>query len=204
MRLRGTLMIGMVAVLLLVGLGAKEHKLVDRWTEPQLERRKFKKLLIIAITDDLQARKNFENRFVSHLRGKQIQGVTSYSIVTDLSTLDGRSKQEVLEEIAALKVDGAISVRVVPLKKLSETEWGQAWRVEVAGDGTIRKLIDQTLPLESGKAKKYGVEVALWDQSEKGPIWGGRTNPYTVEQMRKGAAEFVQFVMYALEIEDLL
>ena len=31
-----------------------------------------------------------------------------------------------------------------------------------------------------------------------------QTERETQEQMRKGAAEFVQFVMYALEIDDLI
>ena len=131
MRLRQVL-IGLLTLILLLGTGAKQgHKLVDRWFDPEFERQKFKKLLVIAITDDLQARKNFENRFVSHLRGKYIEAVTSYSLVTDLVTLDGKSKEDVLAAIDELKIDGAISVRTVSLRGLSEKDWGQAWASEV-------------------------------------------------------------------------
>jgi hypothetical protein len=204
MRLRGIVLTGLVATIVLFGTGAKEHKLVDRWKDPEFQTRQFKKLLIIAITDDVEARKVFENRFVSHLRGKGIEGVTSYSIVADLTKVDELKREEILAVLEERGVDGAISVRVVPLKKTSEEEWGTAWKEEVQGDGTLRQLIEATLPLSGEKSKKYGVEAALWGGDGRGRIWGGRTNPYTRDEMKKGAADFVQFVMYALDLVDLL
>jgi hypothetical protein len=90
------------------------------------------------------------------------------------------------------------------LKELGEEEWADAWKQEVRGGGTLRELIDASLPPQTKKSSKYGVEVALWDTRTGALIWGGRTNSYTREQMKKGASDFVQFVMFALEIEDLI
>jgi hypothetical protein len=35
-------------------------------------------------------------------------------------------------------------------------------------------------------------------------VWGGRTDPYTVGEMRKGAAEFAQFVMHGLDLDGMI
>ena len=204
MKLRGLALPGAVGVMLLLALGAKERKLVERWTDPQFERHRFEKLLIIAVTDDAEARKNFENLFVSHLRGKGIEGVTSHSMVEDLTAVDASARQELLHLIDEKKIDGAISVRAVPLKDIDEREWAARWSEEVRAGGTLRQLIEQTLPVARGKGRRYGIEAALWDANGWHRVWGGRTDPYTVEGMRKGAPEFVQFVMYALDLDGLV
>ena len=65
---RGILSAVTAAVLIATGVHAGEHKLVNRWKAPQAKGKQFKKLLVIGITSDLEVRKAFENKFVSHLR----------------------------------------------------------------------------------------------------------------------------------------
>jgi hypothetical protein len=125
-------------------------------------------------------------------------------MASDLASIDESEREQIIKSIEEQEIDGAISVRVVPLKGLDEAQWAASWKQEVQSDETLRNLIEESLPLSGQKAGKYGVEVALWDAKSGNRIWGGRTNPYTREQMKKGAADFVQFVMYALEIEDLI
>lgn len=204
MRVRTLVWLLLLATIVTLGTGASKHKLEDRWTNPDHKRREHKKLLVIAITEDREARGIFEDRFVSHLRGKSIQAVTSRTMAPDLTDIDASQREQIIKSIEEQQIDGAISVRAVPLKGQSEEEWAEAWKQEVRGGGTLRELIDASLPVETNKSKKYGVEVALWDTKSGDLIWGGRTNSYTRDQMKKGAADFVQFVMFALEIEDLI
>ena len=70
--------------------GPKAHKLVDRWKDPDFERREFRKLIIVGITDDREVRRNFENKFVSHLRGRDIQGITSHSAFVERRSVVAR------------------------------------------------------------------------------------------------------------------
>lgn len=193
-----------LAILLVSGLGAKERKLVERWADPEFQRTRFQKLLVIAITSDAEARKNFENLFVSHLRGKGIEGVTSHSMVADLGQIEPVDRQEILRLIEERQIDGAISIRAVPLKTIDEAQWAAAWSAEVRGDGTLRRLIETTLPGAGGKARRYGVEAALWNAADGNQVWGGRTDPYSLDGMRKGAAEFVQLVMHGLDLDGLI
>jgi hypothetical protein len=178
------------------------HRLVERWKDTGRETRRFGKLLVVAITDDYEARRNFENKFVSQLRGIGVDGVTSHSLVEELDSVE--HEQAMLRILEDLKIDGAITVRAVPLNDLSEVEWGTAWREEVRAGDDLRTLIDETLPLMEQKAKRYGVEVALWDASSRARIWAARTDSYKRKEMRDGAGEFVQFVMRALRMAELL
>lgn len=204
MRLRSLVWLALLATVVMLGTGATKHRIEDRWTDPDYERKEHRKLLIIAITEDREARAIFEDRFVSHLRGKRIEGVTSRTMAPDLAAIDDSERERIIKAIEEQQIDGAISVRTVPLKGQSEAEWAEAWKKKVRSDETLRQLIEESLPLSRQKGGKYGVEVALWDAKSGNRIWGGRTNPYTREQMKNGAADFVQFVMYALEIEDLI
>ena len=195
--------IAAVAVIaILLGTGAKNHRLVDRWENPDFEKRSFLKLLVIGITDDRQARHGFEDLFVSHLRGKGIEGLTSYSLVRELGTAD--DEKALIAILDDREVDAAITVRVVPLKDLDEAEWAEQWNAAVNSDQTVRDLVEETLPLDQGKSKKYGLEVSLWDVENRQRVWAARTTPYTVKQMRKGTGSFVQMVMHGMEYNELL
>lgn len=206
MRHRHAITVGAL-LLALLGTGARKdpadtHRLVDRWAAPEIAQGKFQKLLVIGIAADIDARKRFENKFVSHLRGRQIEGVTSYSLVPDLTAIE--DERAIVQAVRELGVDGAISVRVVPLKDTTESAWGEQWRAEVQTAGDLRAMIDASLPVTPGDSKQYGVEVALWETGGWTRIWGARTNPYTRKQMKAGAGAFVQDVMAALRSAELL
>jgi hypothetical protein len=172
------------------------HRLVDRWRNPDFESREFRNLLVIGIADLTEERKQFENKFVSHLRSRDIDGVTSYSIVPRLDQPVQRDK--LVRQLDEMGVDGAITVRLVPLKSISETEWAIAWDEQMDRFGTIRELIDETLPIENVKSKEYGVEVALWEGTNWTRVWGARTNSYKRKQLADASGDFVQFTMRAL------
>jgi hypothetical protein len=193
-----------LATVVTLATGASKHRIEDRWTNPDIERHEYRKLLVIAITDDREVRAVFEDRFVSHLRGKSIEAVTSRSLAPDLASIDEAQRTEIIKTVEEQGIDGAISVRAVPLKGQGGKDWTEDWSRQVRGDGTLRQLIEESLPISTEKSKKYGIEAALWDAKSGHRIWGGRTNPYTRDQLKKGAADLTQFIMYALEIEDLI
>ena len=201
MRHRGVLVVLALFALLTAGAGEK-HSLVDSSKAEGVKRREFLNLLVLAITDDREARRNFENKFVSHLRGRGTDGFTSHTLSADLG---GEGNGEaIVQMIHDEGIDGVISVRVVPLKGIKEPEWGAAWSEAMQSEGDLRQLINDSLPVADAKGKKFGIEVALWETDGWTRIWGARTNPYTRGEMRSGSSEFVRFVMYELERDGLL
>jgi len=198
---REMVVLGLVAALVIVGTGAKIMKLEDRWTASKLPSDTFKKVLVVGITENRQARGQFEDLFVSHLRGRNIEGVTSRTIVPDLMEMDDSDK--IVEIIRDQKIDGAISVRLVYLKGSDEDAWSSAYTAWTAGDQSLRDLIDDTLPIDRKKGQ-VGVEVSLWDTEDGKRLWSARTAPMSQKQLKKVPPGFVQEVMDALYRVDLL
>jgi len=196
--IRRRALLGSLVLVSLLFLGATvDIRVVEQWTAPTAKAETFGKLLVVAITDDRETRNRFEDKFVSHLRGRGIHGVTSHSIVPDLQVIE--DIHAVIDRIQELEIDGAISIRLAPLDARTEADWSAAWREEAEAEGTLRELIEATLPVVETKAKKYGVEVALWGTMERSRIWAGRTGSYKRKQLSKGAGGFVQNVMQALK-----
>jgi len=203
MKRRQILSAGLAVLLIAVGAGASRIKIAERWSDPNFDKKPFRNLLIIGIGEDTEARKQFEFKFISHLRGRGIHGIPSRSIVPDLGGEIDREK--VIEELDRRAVDGAITVRVVPLKQHGGAEeWATSWRNWLDRRETIRDLVRRTLAESTDKSSKYGVEVALWKSGRWNCVWAGRTDGYSRKQVRKGASDFVQAVMDALKNERLM
>ena len=195
---RGKSLAGLALALLL--LGAASPRIADQRLDESYGAGEFRKLIVVAITDDFQVRKNFENKFVSHLRGRGIGGVTSYSLVPDLTAEE--DDERLIREIREQGIDGAITVRLVALRdEMTEEAWIAAW---TEADGDLRELINQSLPVSTVRAKRYGVEAALWEAENWERIWAGRSDPTKAKPLRKHSGEFVQSVMNVLTNRMLL
>ena len=179
------------------------YRLIDRWENPD-DYRRFKKFLVVGLSDDKEVRHQFENNFVSQLRGRDIDAMASYRIARDLVDIDDTERAKILQAIEDENIDGVISVRAVRLKDITEEQWIENWKAQVEGDGTFRDLINETLPLSEDKVKHYGVELTVWDVENRQRIWAGRTNVLRRKQLKKGVSEFVRGVMGALVTADLV
>jgi hypothetical protein len=168
----------------------------ESWLSPNYKG-EFHKMIVIGISDDKAVRNHFEDKFVSHLRGKGIEGVTSHSLVADLQKIENRN--QILDKIMEQEIDGAISVRVVPLKKGTEEAWHRAWAEGTEREDTLRMLIEETLPVEPSKAKLFGVEIAVWETKNSYRVWSGRSNGHKKKQLQEGAGDFIGYTLDALK-----
>jgi hypothetical protein len=187
--------VALVAVLLLGA--APPPKIVAEWNSPQDTDTKFRNFLAIGISDDREVRHRFEDKLVSHLRGKDVSAVTSYSVVPDL--LHPGSREEILKKIEELQIDAAISFRVIPLEDRAEADWDAQWRSEASAGGTLKDLVAATLPVKKVKSKKYGVEVTLWIVGSRGRLWTGRSGLHSRQELFKGAGDFIHDVVQTLQ-----
>ena len=153
-----------------------EHRLVEEWRDPDFEQRLFQKVLIIGISDLAEERNLFEDKFLTHLRGEKVDGVPSHDIVPQLDWVEARAA--IIAALEEKGVDGAITVRLVPLDDLKEEGWAEEWRRQAGPDVRVRDLIEQTLPIPEKRAKRYGIEVAMWDSTDWQVIWAARTDTY--------------------------
>ena len=183
------------------GAGKPPPSIVDSWRSPGFKG-EFHKLVVIGITDDQDVRHHFEDKFVSHLRGHGIDGVTSHSLVADLQQIENRN--QILDRIMEQEIDGAISVRLVPLKRGGDDAWQRAWAEGREQDANLRMLIEETLPAEPTKASRFGLEIAVWETENGHRVWAGRTDGHKLKQLQKSAGDFIQYTLGALKDAGLL
>lgn len=155
------------------------------------------KILIVAIADDPELRNRFEDKFATHLRGREIGAVASHSLVPSLADLGDRDK--LLAEIEKQGIEGVMTVRAVALDDVGEDAWVAAWKTWLAGESTVRQLIEQTLPLPPKRAKRYGIEFALWGGSPGRRLWAARTNTCSRSDLEEGVGELLQLAIDGLK-----
>ena len=175
--------------------------LADRWSAGT-GREPFRKVLVVAITRNAPARRHYEDLFVTQIRGREEEGITSYPIVPDLDHPGDREK--ILETLFAGGVDGVITARAVSLDDRKEAEWAAAWRQEVTSSVAIRPYVSESLQNLHPDAKLLGIEFALWDVQTGQRLWAGRSAPVKIKKLRKDANLLVQDVMTQLIFEDRL
>jgi hypothetical protein len=162
---------------------------------------KFTKLVVLGIAGDRELRHRFEDRFVSHLRGKDRAARTSYSLVDDLTRPADREK--LLSALKADGVDGVLTVRAVPLQGEADKSWPAAWDAWVEAPTTVRALVAASQAEPKG-AKRYGVEVTLWELESGARPWAARTGVYERKKLREAAGDLMQETIALLREEKLL
>jgi len=193
----------LVALVCCAAIADDDVRVAKSWTTPDLGTgNEVKKILVVGITSNRETRRHFENRFVSHLRGRGYDGATSHSLVEDLGRIENR--RVVLDKIAELGIDSAISVRLVPLADRTAKEWFEAWDAALERETTLKQLIGEALPDSETKTRWYGIEVVLWEAGSGRRLWAARTGAHTMKQLRKGAGDFVQDVLGSLKLARLL
>ena len=197
MRRLAAIVVLALLVATLMGAAPPPPQLVAQWSSPADVGQMFHKIVAIGITDDRELRHRFEDKVVAFLRGKDVEAVTSYSLVPDLTA--PVSREAILQQIEALKIDAALSFRAVPLGKRDEASWEAEWVRESEGTGTLRDLIQATLPLKATKSKLYGVEVTLLTLGTPPRLWSGRSGPHKMDELREGASGFILDVIGALQ-----
>lgn len=156
------------------------------------------KVLVLGITQDAGVRRGFEDRFVSILKGRGVDGLPSWKVSEGLG--EAPDKEKILIALTGSGIDAVLTVRPVPLAKDEPEEtWATAWKTSWEKPMTIRQLIDETLPLpEQKKVKRAGVEIALWEVATRGRFWTGRTGVHSPRHIRESVPDLVQQTIDAL------
>lgn len=191
-----------VLVLLAAGVASAAGYLLDHWTDPQRKRQPYKKFVVITITRDV-ARRRFEDRFVSLLRGRNAQAMTSYAMIPDFDKAG--EPEEYVGKLLADTVDAVITVRLTPMDGRTIDDWTAAWHAELEQPLRGRDYIIESLkrPVDP-KVETYGGEVAIWDLQSGHRIWAARSIPMKLEDLREQSTPIVQAVIDQLRYENLL
>jgi hypothetical protein len=197
-----TLAILLTAVVASPALAQEASLLTERWTPERIEARDYSTALVVGIARDDQARKNFENKMVSHLRGRDIESVSSYSIVDDLHRPGETST--ILDDLLAKRVDAIITVRLIPAKEVIENAFVDVWNEGADSELRLRAYIQSALEGPAPKAKEFYVEIGLWEMVvSRSRVWAARTDAHKIKKLRKFSGEIIQDTIDGLELDRI-
>jgi hypothetical protein len=153
------------------------------------------KILVVGISNDREIRNRFEDKFVSHIRGRGKGAIASHELVPSLTEIPDRDK--ILAAIDKEGVDSVMTVRAVGLDDIEEKDWIASWEAWVGKNPTsVRELIERTLPVPKKRPQRHGIEFALWEtRPATRLLWVGRSGSLTRKDLKAGAVDLIQAVI---------
>ena len=186
----------MLALLLSLLLAPASHaadaplRLADREVLASPGEFRLANVLVVGISDDRDIRNRFEDRFVTHLRGRGVQATASHSIVPDLTDLEDRDR--ILSAIYTEGIDAVLTVRAARVERRGDDDWIAAWDAWSAAASTPRELIEASLPITGKQTKKYGVEFALWEIAGPRRLWAAHSDVVKRKRLDDGVGDLLQ------------
>jgi hypothetical protein len=190
MRITGTVLVAGLLVASAIHAADDPLRIADRVVLESPGDVRIANVLVVGISDDREVRNRFEDRFVTHLRGRGVQASASHSIVPDLTDLEGRDR--ILGAIYAEGIDAVLTVRAVRVERRGDADWIAAWDAWSAAASTPRELIEANLPITGKQAKRYGVEFALWEIAGPRRLWAARSDVVKRKRLDDGSGDLLQ------------
>ena len=81
-------------------------RLVDSWVNNKYNNYKPKKVLVVGLTDNLTARKIFEEKLALALKNRNINAIESYDVFENKFTSKKQTEDSIQKEVKRLKVNG--------------------------------------------------------------------------------------------------
>lgn len=105
-----------IIIVLIVLTGCSSTQFVDSWKNPETTSFNPKKALVVGITDNLTARKIFEEDFKDALILRNINAVESTTVLSEGFTSSKKSEEEINEMIQNISNDGFDAVVITVVK----------------------------------------------------------------------------------------
>ncbi|WP_372793165.1 hypothetical protein [Lutibacter sp.] len=202
-----------VIIVLLVFTACSSIKFVDSWRNEEISTFKPKKLLVVGMTDNLTARKFFEEELKKSFGLHGIYAEESTNVFDKTFTKSKKSEDEVnemIEEIADNGFDAVIISAVKGVdKKISypSNYYSVGYRWSHFGHYYFRFQDVYYDPGYYESYKVYTVETSIYNLNEddgKSLVWVGSLNLIDPQTISSTVKEYVAKIIKQLESEKLI
>jgi hypothetical protein len=195
-----------VLVLSLVGLmawGCASTRLVNIWQGPKFAGPPLTRIMVLDITTQAGIRRTFEDEFVRQLDAKGVQGVASYTLISE----DGEvPKERLAEAVKASGVQGVIVTRLVRVEIPTQVYWGPYAGPPYPGFYGYYSWAWNTHydPPQVYTYEGVIAETDLFDAPNETLVWSGTTETYAPQSVKKGISEFAAVIIKALSASHII
>ncbi len=200
-----------IAVLTLMGCSSTE--LVENWKNPEIVIFDASKVLIVGMTQNADARKNFESSLHREFKRRGIESMRSMDLF-DVKFTDSKKTEKELDAVEEQLLDKDFDA--ILLTKIIGSENRAVFRKKLADwtnyDNTFREeyLGNQSIYYDEGYYDKYTVynaETSLYCicvDKKRQLIWRGSIDILDPINIDKSVSDYVKLVVTAMEEQDLI
>lgn len=177
-------------------------KLSADWTKDGYKGKKYDKIAVIAITENLAARMAFEDRAVKLFQAEGINAVSGLEYFPQNMTESDKEPANLLKIVAANKIDAIITMSVVDSKESMRYQSGDKYLVAEADDfSSFEPYYHKTIKTVSSPGyyapgKTFLVEAALHDltgnfeSKAQSLVWSGQSDLVNPSSPESAALNF--------------
>jgi hypothetical protein len=187
--------------------------MVDSWKSEEYTNYQPKKVLIVGITQNLTARKLFEDQLKNEFLSRNIEAVESFEVFESSFTSAKQTEEDITKEVEKLSNKGFDAVLISAVKGVDE-------KTTYSGDTFVRDyywrrfgryyyLYQDAYFVEGyyNKYKVYNIEAALYDlksDNEKSLVWVASYNIVDPKKIDTTVNDYVSVIIASLEKEGYI
>lgn len=202
---------GVLITLLL--LNCSTTRLVDSWVNKEYVAYKPHKVLVVGVTDNLIARKMFEEKLVSELKIRNIDAIESYEVFETTFLNERQTEENIQKEVDRISKNGFDAVLISVVKGVDEKT---VYTSDIFGTNYYwgrfghYYYVYQDVFFEPGyyeKYKIYNIETTLYnlkENNDKSLVWIASFNMVDPKTIDKSVKDYVRGIITSLEKEAII
>ncbi|MCK0178394.1 hypothetical protein MWU50_03735 [Flavobacteriaceae bacterium S0862] len=200
-----------VVVLLLTSCTAV--KMTDTWVNKEYTNYQPKKVLIVGLTDNLIARKMFEEQLKTELINRGIDAVESYDVFKPTFTSLKQTEEDIEKEVKRISNDGFDAILISAVKGIDE-------KVSYSGDtyrrdyywrrfGRYYYLVQDVYLIEGyyNEYEIYHIEASLYnlkENNDKSLVWVASYDIVDPKRINTTVTNYVTAIIKSLEEKRII
>ena len=203
----------LILIVLIVLMGCSSTKFIVSWKNPEISSFNPSKVMVMGITDNLAARKIFEQDFKKALSLRNINAVESIAVLNNNFTNSKQSEEDIDEMIKEIAKDGFDAVIITAVKGV-EKQKSYYDNYPLVGYSLSRfggyyywyQDIYYT-PKYYETYNVYHLETSIYNlnsSENKSLVWVGSFNIVDPEKISKTVKDYVEKMILQLENENIL
>ncbi|MCK0109460.1 hypothetical protein MWU58_09155 [Flavobacteriaceae bacterium S0825] len=200
-----------VVVLLLTSCSAA--KMTDTWVNKEYTNYQPKKVLIVGLTDNLIARKMFEEQLKTELINRGIDAVESYDVFKPTFTSLKQTEEDIENEVKRISNEGFDAILISAVKGIEE-------KVSYSGDtyrrdyywrrfGRYYYLVQDVYLIEGyyNKYDIYHIEASLYnlkENNDKSLVWVASYDIVDPKRINTTVTNYVTAIIKSLEEKRII
>lgn len=203
----------LILVFTIIFFGCSSAELVDNWKNPDIVIFDASKVLVVGMTQDEDARVDFESRLKAEFDKREVESMRSIDLF-DVNFTDSKRTEKELDDVERSLLDKDFDA--ILLTKIIGSENRQPFRKTITQLNNNRNgfkedyLRDQPIYYDPEYYESYTIyhaETSLYcicEGKERSLIWRGRIDILDPNDIAKTVDDYVKLVVLAMEEQDLI